>query len=127
MKEVSPFLPSKPFYRSHFRKVRSALSSERRAEAAQNALDHLSSALKPHQYVLSFVSLLDEIDLTLLNARLASEKRLLLPKTSGHFLKILAVSDLKIQLEYSSPIYEPNPALCNEVEIEKIDCILVPG
>ena len=128
MTKASPFLiQNKFFYRSLLREVRSTLSPDRRAQAASDLFQSLSAALIDYSYVLSFASLPGEIDLTLLNQQLAREKRLLLPKVMGETFSIFAVTDIATQMEYCAPIYEPKPQLCEEINLNKLDCILVPG
>ncbi|EKD28041.1 MAG: hypothetical protein ACD_79C00456G0001, partial [uncultured bacterium] len=78
--------------------------------------------------ILSFASKPEEINLWLLNLRLAKEKRLLLPKVQGKELLIHEVTDISTQLQKGRfGILEPIPELCRIVEINEIRCILVPG
>ena len=104
MKKVCP-KANKSLLRTHFKKVRAALSLEYREAASLKLLDLIN--LKG--MIASFASFGDEIDLWPLNLKLARQGRLLLPKVSGQELIFCAVSDPKAQLEKSPwGILEPN-------------------
>jgi 5-formyltetrahydrofolate cyclo-ligase len=107
---------------------RAAISLERRREASQLLFSSLLPQLGRFKCILSFQSLFDEIDTSLINIQLAKEKRLLLPKICGNSLLAYHVNDPLKELE-SNPwnLCEPNPSFCLLAELEKIDCILVPG
>ena len=117
--------------RSFLKEKRNALSQERREEARIDLYTSLSYLLKSFRSVLSFHSFMHEIDTSLLNAHLAAEKKLLLPRVAGDSLLIYAVADLDTQVTqevYSfGKLKEPIPALCIQVDLNCIDCILVPG
>lgn len=91
------------------------MSSERRTQASAALFAHLSPMLAPFGYVLSFASFAEEIDLSAVNAQLATHERLLLPKINGDDLAIYIVTALDQQLG------------CETIDLKKIDCILVPG
>ncbi len=114
--------------RSLLKARRGAISVERRKEAAQMLVASFLPSLNSYHAILSFHALSEEIDTLPLNAHLAKEKRLLLPKISGDSLLIYQVDDPLKELEQNAwHLWEPNPLLCRRVELEQIDCILVPG
>ena len=105
------------------------LSSVRREEAKSKALKTLSGKLKGYSHVLSFASMAEEIDLWPLNQKLATRKRLLLPRLVTP-TKILpfAVSSFDHLLPHPTwNILEPDPALCSGFPLEKVTAVLVPG
>jgi 5-formyltetrahydrofolate cyclo-ligase len=117
---------SKSDLRKFLTKKRNEISLERKREAAEELSKSLPKQL-PEDYILSFASLPEEIDLWDLNQRLAQEKRLLLPKREGDVLEAYFVEDLKNQLNlFYGRIQEPI-ALCPLFPVDKISCILVPG
>lgn len=119
----------KNLVRSQLKLRREALSQERRNEARHALTTSLYPQLKSFRNILSFHSFGIEIDTSLLNAHLAIEQKLLLPKVAGNSLFIFGVTDLQRQLSSSSygKLAEPDPALCPQTDIEKIECVLVPG
>ena len=108
---------------------RLAISSHRRNEARKGVLQELLPQLDAFQSILSFASKEEEIDLWPLNAHLAKEKRLHLTKVIHATLIPFHVADLALDLEETRRwrLKEPVPARCQASQIEKIDCILVPG
>lgn len=94
--------------RTELKRVRRALSDERRFEAMSALLTSLLPSLSPYRSILSFVTLSTEIDTSPLNRALASLGKLLLPRTCEEGLKIYRSDDV-------------------EVRAEEIDLVLVPG
>ena len=114
--------------RSLLKQIREQISKERRLEAKQALLEKLYPQLEPYQHILSFSSLPQEIDTRELNALLASQKRLLLPKIEGEFLRLFKVECCATQLTVSSAkILEPIASLCSISSLEECDCVLVPA
>ena len=110
--------------RTRYLKIRGAISSARRKEAAQGLLD----LLEPERgTILSFSSVGSEIDCSWLNELLAKRKQLVLPRCDGNQLQLHSVSDLAHLKVGSYGLLEPNPAHCPEVKLSLIDLILVPG
>ena len=119
---------NKASLRSHFRSLRSELSLQRREEAKQRVVDELLSILQPFDIVLSFASTPEEINLWPLNAQLAHEKRLALPRLENGLIVPRKVSSVDEDLEISSlSIKEPSMRTCAALDLSMIDCILVPG
>jgi len=119
---------NKELVREELKKARQELSKQRREEAAESLLTSLLPSLASYGCVLSFSSLSQEIDISLLNRFLASTGRLLLPKTVDQTLKIYRVTNLDKQLERGAfGLLEPIPAKCEEVLPEEIEIILVPA
>jgi 5-formyltetrahydrofolate cyclo-ligase len=107
---------------------RRSISSKRREEA-KSALENLFlSELAPYRSILSFHSLEEEIDTSSMNAILAKQGRLHLPKVETDFLHIYRVLDPSTQLAMGSwQLWEPDPSKCEPIDQKNIDCILVPG
>eukprot|EP01136_Pigoraptor_vietnamica_P035740 Opistho-1_new@101389 len=119
--------------KSHYRRIllekRKALPLSRRKEAARALFSTMQKVLGEFSSVLSFASLPEEIDTWDLNAHLAQEKKLLLPKRKGDLLAAYAVEDLQKDLvltEDDLKIWEPLEEL-SPIPLEKIGCVLVPG
>ena len=130
MKKASPSLtetPHKNQIRSILREQRDALTAERREEALHALTADLLPLLQSFNTILSFHSLPQEIDLTPINKLLAEEGKLLLPKVDGEQLRAYRVVDLASLVASTWKILEPNPSLCECVDLQTIDCILVPG
>lgn len=111
-------------WRSQLLLQRRSLSEARRNEASlalrENLLERGS--------VLSFCSFQSEIDTSLLNAALASQGRLFLPRVEGTSLIAYHVTDPEKQLIRSSlGVLEPDPALCSPISFSQLERILVPG
>lgn len=118
----------KESYRSELKKIRAALSQERREQASYSLFIELLTPLAYFHRVLSFASFGQEIDTSLLNLFLARTDRLLLPKIVERSLKIFQVTNPEKQLLPNSfGLYEPNPALCSEVDHDCIEVVLVPA
>lgn len=116
---------SKKFFRSHFLQKREAIGSVRREDAQSGIFSFFSSFSGT---IVSFASLIHEVDLWPLNEKLAEEKRLVLPRICGDELELYFVDSLKEQLEISPwKILEPIPSKCRKVSLDEIQTILVPG
>lgn len=104
-------------------------SSQRRLEVKEQILHELLPRLEPFSLILSFASKEEEIDLWPLNAQLAKEKRLLLPKVMPRKrLSPFKVCNLSLDLEETRwRVKEPVITRCEEIPIEKVSCVLVPG
>lgn len=117
----------KKFYRLHFKNICMHLTNERKELAALKACDKIYKFTQKHSYVLSFASLIYEIDLWKLNLRLAQEERLLLPKVTDKKLEIFKVTDLNHLLKHPLGFLEPHPDFCKKISDEPFTTILVPG
>lgn len=118
----------KQILRKKFLTISQELPSLRRDEAAQKLSYFLLPLLDNYTHILSFASLPNEIDTSLLNKILAEQGRLLLPKLSGTELKVFAVTNLEKQLQQGSfNIMEPITSQCEEISPQKINIALVPG
>ena len=106
---------------------RNALSPQRRIEASLALSKDLLPLLKPYKAILSFYSLPQEIDLCVVNQELAKEGKLHLPKVHGKNLRTYRVNHLETLLLSKWNILEPNPLLCSQSGLHRIDCVLVPG
>jgi len=113
--------------RKTFREKRKQIEKARRLDAAKKVVDDLYPQLVHFKYILSFASKGSEIDLWKLNEKLASEKRLCLPRLENDELHIFAVNDCSKLILSSWHIKEPDPEICQRIEPGKLDCILVPG
>jgi len=119
-------LNDKPRLRCHFKALRASLPPRRRQEASANALAFLKQ--QPIGLVLSYASFQHELDTSAINAWLAAQGRLVLPKVQDEHLALYQVSDPCSQLETGVfGISEPLPSLCRSVAPEKISFVLVPG
>lgn len=115
---------SKGALRSHFRSIRSSLDSERRGLASRQLLDAVEQLLDKPGWVLSFCKANSEIDLSLVNQRLAELGRLVLPRVEGEQLALYAGCHLIL-----SPwsILEPDPSRSLKIPPEEIGVALVPA
>lgn len=104
------------------------LGVQRREEAQKTLLAQLPQAFPSPTSLLSFSSFRQEIDTHPLNAHLAREGRLLLPRVHQDQLQIFAVSHPESQLRRSPwGILEPDPSLCPLFAPSSLQVILVPG
>lgn len=111
-------------WRSQLLLRRRSLSGVRRSEASLALWENLQG----RGSFLSFCSFQSEIDTSLLNAALASQGRLFLPRVEGDSLIAYQVTDPEKQLIRSSlGVLEPNPALCSPISFSQLESILVPG
>jgi 5-formyltetrahydrofolate cyclo-ligase len=105
-----------------------AIPRGRQLEAAMRAALSLSPLLKPYSTVLSFSNIDTEIDTQPLNEMLADRGQLILPRVDHSSIHLFRVSDLSSQLLPSGwNILEPNPDLCEKVEVSSITFILIPA
>ncbi|MCE5318099.1 MAG: 5-formyltetrahydrofolate cyclo-ligase [Parachlamydia sp.] len=112
--------------RRHFKSLRASLPSRRRQEASAKALAFIKH--QPPGLVLSYASFQHELDTSAINAWLAAQGRLVLPKVQGDNLALYQVSNPCRQLETGVfGISEPLPSLCRAVASEEISFVLVPG
>ncbi|MBN2479756.1 MAG: 5-formyltetrahydrofolate cyclo-ligase [Parachlamydiales bacterium] len=111
--------------RKKFLKIRNGISLTRRA-IAEKKIKKLASL--NFKNVLSFASKAKEINLWSLNKKLASEKRCFLPKVFKNELRIYKIENIETDLiKGKFQLLEPNPAICEEVDIGIISCVIVPG
>lgn len=119
---------SKKTLRPVLKQLRVALSPFRREEASLALLNQLLPTLASAKQILSFVSIADEIDTSLINLYLARTGRLVLPKMRDESLRAFRVSNPQGHLSIGSfGIREPNPKWCPEIDIHLLDVILVPA
>lgn len=121
--------PDKSLLRTLLKQKRGAISSARKNGAAEQLFSLLVPLFGRHSGVLSFSSLIEEIDTTRINAHLENEGKLLLPRVEGDRLEIYRVTDSATQLRAGGMhILEPNPNICTPISsFEEIGLILVPG
>jgi len=125
---MTPCVEEKRAARQRLKVSRAALSAERRAEAKEALTATLVPKLAIYRSILSFHSLKEEIDTSSINAILAAQGRLLLPKVEKDSLHVYRVWDLSAQLVQGYQLlWEPDPSQCEMVAIDEIECILLPG
>lgn len=126
-KEENRLYKEKAVLRKKLREIRTHLLSNRRQEASLKAYETLFSLIPSHSNVLSYSSFNNELDTSLLNKRLISEKRLILSKIQNEHLLLYKVENEHQLTKNSMGILEPVPALCKPASINAISIILVPG
>ncbi len=118
---------NRPILKSELRKkllaLRSAIPKERLNEARNAIFEQVSCK----GAVCSFYSIGSEIDLSLLNRRLAQSGRLIANRLEGEMLvpyRVLSEEHLVV-----SPLGfpEPDPLRCQKASLSEIALILVPG
>ncbi|MCB1108869.1 MAG: 5-formyltetrahydrofolate cyclo-ligase [Chlamydiia bacterium] len=119
---------NKPYLRKIYKLRRMEISKDRRLEAKKSLLETLVPLLSPFKKILSFASTQYEIDLWPLNALLAKDQRLCLPRLENHQINPYYVPEIDGHL-LQSPyhVLEPDPKLCSPIAKSNLDCILVPG
>lgn len=111
-------------YRRRFEKIRKSLSSQRRF----NASFFLANYFSDKSNIFSFCSFGSEIDLSLLNQKLANEKRLFFPRIEDANITLYKVNRLEnMQISSQYKLCEPNPKFCEKADLSDIQVILVPG
>jgi len=114
--------------RTFFKKILKNLSQERKQKGQEVIFDIISTKSEQFNFVLSFASMQEEINLWELNNFIAKKKKLLLPKVEGQRLGIYHVNDLtKMKKNNSYDILEPDSQLCEKINISDIDLVLVPA
>ncbi|MDN3509619.1 MAG: 5-formyltetrahydrofolate cyclo-ligase [Candidatus Neptunochlamydia sp.] len=106
------------------------LSEERRLEASLAAIKQLLKIVSEFDRIISFASKEKEINLWPLNKQLAEEERLLLPRmvSSSEILPFQVKKlDQELVMHHQWKVLEPNPELCKEISLDKIDLAIVPG
>lgn len=116
--------------KTHLRKAlleqRASLSLARREEAAHALYEKITSFVQDFSLVLSFANIGSEIDLWEVNAFLAQENKLVLPRVVDGELKLFEISSFDDLEKGFSNILEPKET-SREVSLHEIDCALVPG
>lgn len=111
--------------RAFYKEKRSNVSKARREQAKHDLYDLLWPELVLFDHVLSFMNKRGEIDMSEINAHLAKEGRLALPRVEGDRIIAYRVTNLEKELERSKMgILEPK-ATCRQ--LKEIDCALIPG
>ena len=114
--------------RQHFKSLRLKISPQRHYDAKHQLVDELLPILDGCGIVLSFASLHEEIDTWPLNHVLAKNHRLALPYLSVDGLMPYDVPKIEDHLVPSKyKILEPDPTVCNKIDLSEIGCILVPA
>lgn len=122
-----PSFESKALLREHMKKVLASLSPDRRLQGSLELFVRLKPALERASCVLSFMSLPDEIDLSLVNEWLLQRNALCLPKVAGKELVAYRIKDLKADLVRGyAGILEPHEGMV-EVPLDRLDAVIVPG
>ena len=127
MKE-SDLFAKKEALRSHFQKVRNGLPKKRVEGAKKALLHHLTKNLPLDRPTLSFFPIKKEIDLSLFNESLLSNRALLLPRVEEEKIIPYQMSNLEEELERGGRgFFQPIPHLAKQFPIEKIAVVLLPG
>jgi 5-formyltetrahydrofolate cyclo-ligase len=118
----------KTILRTYFKTLLQTLPSKRKS-AAKNFLEKsLLNVLKNFRHVLSFSSLKEEPDLSLINQLLAKEKRLGLFCCGGGTLSPYLINNYPKDLTMGVfGVLEPCKKKCSPIAPHLIDCILVPA
>ena len=111
--------------RAFYKAKRKEISKERRHAAEEALFEMLWPKLSVYRKVLSFCSIHGEIDLGKLNAALAAEGRLLLPRVEKEEIVAYQVSDLNHLVKGLHGNKEPDPE--KDHKVTHLECILVPG
>lgn len=121
---------SKATIREKYIAIRENLPKERRLEASLAATKQLLKVVSGFGCIISFASKKEEIDLWPLNKELARQERLILPRmVSGSEILPFQVKNLdqELVLHHKWKVLEPNPEVCKEISLDKIDFAIVPG
>lgn len=113
---------SKNELRAFWKKKCASLSNSERSDLC---CIYLANMLSGFHKILSFAPLSREIDITECNKKLASEKRLFLPRISQDVLEIYFVTNLS-ELQ-KGPFSLIEPAGHSPTPLSEIDLILVPA
>lgn len=115
-------------WRLHMLQLRANLPQWRRDAAEQEGVEALSLFLGAFPCVLSYNSFKHEFNTKSLNRWLGSQKKLILPRVENTALHLYSVTDMSRQLRLNGwGIGEPDPLVCQKIEIQKVGCVLVPG
>lgn len=114
-------------WRRRLKKIRENLPSQRRKQAGERACLELYQRSQQAALILSFASFGLEIDLWLLNKKLAAEKRLVLPRSQGNELQLFYVLEIE-QLELTAwGLLEPKSSICLPIKPSQIEIAFIPG
>ncbi|MEM1282222.1 MAG: 5-formyltetrahydrofolate cyclo-ligase [Chlamydiota bacterium] len=118
----------KQLLRELLKRERANVGEDRRVHASRSALTHLDEVFCEHPIILSYSSFGDEFCTKLINTKLSQKKKLALPKLDGKKMKVYRVIKMERELvENNWGILEPNPQLCEEVQLSEISLVLVPA
>ena len=90
---------------------------------------YMANLLSSFSIIGSFVSTKYEINTSLLNLAILKRKKLILLKITNDELIPYHVENIQTQLIKNKMfnLFEPNPYKCKKINIEELDCILIPG
>ncbi len=112
--------------RNYYRTIRSNICLNRRKECSNLLCERLRKIIDIHKKIVSFVSINDEIDLSLINEILINEGKLYLPKINENQLECYHIKNIKRDTTICKyNIVQPNSNLC-QIE-DAFDCVLVPA
>jgi 5-formyltetrahydrofolate cyclo-ligase len=120
-------LLAKQDLRDQFSRLRKNISPTRRKEAQKNCFNRLQNLLDSYKHILSFSSLKEEIDTSLINQYLLTNNKLILPKVHLDHLRFYKIESEKDLSLGAFSIMEPDETVCMEISIEDIEVALVPA
>ncbi len=128
MLSTPSIIQQKNQYRTAMKFKRMLIEPSRRESAVQNMLEVLPSILEGYDFVLSYASFDSELSTKSLNQALIEMGSLVLPAVKQNTLCLYKVEDIRKQLRRSHwGIFEPNPSLCEEIDVALIQMVIVPG
>lgn len=113
--------------RFYLRKKRATISEARRKQASQLALDCLEKLSSSAIWVLSYASFGTELDLWRTNEKLAKAGKLVLPQVELDNLRLFQIADLAHLKLNRWGILEPDPQVCQEMDLSLISLAFIPG
>lgn len=117
---------SKSLLRNEFIARRAEISLARKQEAKKKVLEKLSHLIDEKHRVGSYFPLPQEVDVSLVNEKLAAKNTLALPRMQQHEIHMYLVQNLQTDLEKGNHgFYEPIKESCTK--IETIDVALIPA
>lgn len=112
--------------RQIYQDIRKGISTKRREEARESLLAQLSDLIASDKVVLSYFPLSDEVDIGLVNQKLATRKGLSLPRMEEKEMYAYRVQNLEKDVERRNfGVYEPIAKKCEL--LDHIDVALIPG
>lgn len=120
-------ITNKASLRHLLRLQRRELSKEYRTKARKIIEHKVFTTLRGKSLVASYCTINEELDTCGINAKLAKEGRLVLPKIKDETLELFQVEKLNKLTPGPFGIPEPDPAFSTKISLESLEAILVPG
>lgn len=120
-------MKSKHELREYFKAKRKSIPYSRQEEAKTKAFNYLTKEAEPFTHILSYSSLINELDLSQLNELLCTQNKLVLPRVEKDELELYHVKHIDHLMPGKYKNLEPNPIECSRFMPKNIEFAIIPA